>query len=99
MAGSLDILRKYFIKIIIPYAIFSLVGITVYALKWNLTTERIGEMLFKAALGIRNQVPITSLWFLPCLFVVIAYYTLANLLIKKAWAIFLIALVINQPSP
>ena len=89
MAGSLDILRKYFIKIIICYVIFSLVGITVYALKWNLTTESIGERLFHAALGIRNQVPITLLWFLPCLFVVIAYYTLANLLIKKRGRFFL----------
>lgn len=99
IATSLQIIKRSFIKIILPYAIFSVVGIAVYTLKWNLPSERILEMLVNALMGIRNQVPITSLWFLPALFIVICYYTLANLLLRNAVVIFVTSLVIYCLTP
>ncbi|MEM6160942.1 acyltransferase family protein [Erwinia sp. P6884] len=99
LAAGLQKIIKSFIKIIIPYAVFSVIGIAVYALKWNLPPERLHDMLIKAAMGIRNQVPITSLWFLPCLFMVIVYYTVANVLIKNAFYIFIISLVAYCLTP
>ncbi|MDI7660639.1 acyltransferase family protein [Cronobacter universalis] len=97
--NSLLIIKKSFVKIIIPYIFFSILGIAVYALKWNLPSERILGMLSSAAMGIRNQVPITSLWFLPCLFVVIAYYTLANLIFRNAILIFIVSLTLYCLTP
>ncbi|ELY3467391.1 acyltransferase family protein, partial [Cronobacter universalis] len=97
--NSLRIIKKSFVKIIIPYILFSIIGIAVYALKWNLPPERILGMLVSSATGIRNQVPITSLWFLPCLFMVILYYTLANLIFRNAMLIFIVSLTFYCLTP
>lgn len=97
--SSLNLIKKYFIRIMIPYAVFSVAGIALYTLKWSLPTERIMEMLINAIMGIRNQVPITSLWFLPALFVVIVYYTIANLVLKNALIVFVVSLVIYCLTP
>lgn len=97
--GSIESIRKSFIKIVIPYIVFSIIGISIYVFKWNLPSERIVDMLISASMGIRNQVPITSLWFLPCLFVVIFYYTVANIVIKNQFLIFIFSLIIYCATP
>ncbi|HCW2846925.1 TPA: acyltransferase family protein [Escherichia coli] len=99
IVSSMKIIKRSFIKIIIPYAVFSIIGIAVYAIKWNLPEQRIQEMLLNALMGIRNQVPITSLWFLPALFIVISYYTLFNLLLRNTAVIFIVSLVIYCLTP
>lgn len=92
-------IKKYFIRIMIPYLIFSIIGILVYAIKWDYPTYRIYDMSINALLGIRNHVPLASLWFLPCLFIVICYYCIVSMLTKSRMAIFLISIGFYCTTP
>lgn len=99
LLGLANKIRNSFVKIIIPYIVFSLIGVFIYAIKWNLPTERINEMLLNAAFGIRNQVPITSLWFLPCLFLVVIYYSILDYLVKNRLVIFILSFALYCMTP
>jgi len=99
LLGLAKKIKKSFIKIIIPYVVFSLIGIFVYTIKWNLPTERVNEMFMNAIFGIRNQVPITSLWFLPCLFIVIIYYSVLDYLVNNRFVIFILSFFVYCMTP
>lgn len=88
-----------FTRIILPYFVFSIIGLIVYSLRWDYSIERIYESSINVLLGIRNQVPLASLWFLPCLFVVIVYYCLASLVTKRPSVIFAASLAFYCTTP
>ncbi|MBA0035306.1 acyltransferase family protein [Pantoea sp. BIGb0393] len=95
----LGVAKTSFKRIIIPYIVFSAIGITVYAVKSTLSTSVIIDMIINAFYGIRNQVPITSLWFLPCLFVVIIYHSALQYVFKSKWVVFFVSFVLYQLKP
>lgn len=97
-----DAMRKVktaFYRIIIPYFIFSLIGVVAYTIKWNYSPDKIIDMMTNVLLGMRNKVPLASLWFLPCLFVVIIYYCIASMITKKPVVIFFFSLFIYCLTP
>lgn len=96
---SFQKIKTTFKRVIIPYFVFSIIGITIYTIKWNYPVERVFEMLLEVLMGVRNKVPMASLWFLPCLFVVVIYYIIANLIFKKPLIIFLLSLMIFCLTP
>lgn len=96
---ALHKVKGAFFKIIIPYFVFSLIGIVIYAIKWDYSTDSIISSILDVLLGMRNKVPLASLWFLPCLFVVIIYYCIASMITKKPLAIFLVSLLIYCLTP
>ena len=96
---AINKIKKSFIKIIMPYLIFSLIGIIIYTIKWDYSSARIIEALINVLSGIRNKVPLASLWFLPCLFVIIVFYCLISIKIKNPATIFLISLLIYCLTP
>jgi fucose 4-O-acetylase-like acetyltransferase len=93
------IAQKTFRSIIIPFIIFSLIGVAFLTIKNQSTAESVREMLWQSALGIRNNIPLGSLWFLPCLFVVILYHSLLELVIKSKVIVFLIAMLFYIFTP
>lgn len=94
-----DKIKSSFIKIIIPYFVFSLIGVTIYTIKWDYSPDRVMDMMKNVLFGIRNKVPLASLWFLPCLFVVIVYYCIASMITKNPLVIFLVSLLIYCLTP
>lgn len=91
--------KKSFSSIIIPYVIFSLIGVAFLAIKNQIPAEEVSKMLRECFRGIRNNVPLGSLWFLPCLFIVIIYHSILEVIFKKKIAIFLIAFMFYIFTP
>lgn len=86
--------KKSFKSIIIPYFIFSLIGIAFLCIKNNLGEEQLKTDLWQMVFGVRNEIPLGSLWFLPCLFVVILYHSILEFILKNRVAIFVISFLI-----
>ena len=83
--------KKTFLSIIVPYIAFSLIGVTFLVIKNQIPAEEVSKMLRECFRGIRNNVPLGSLWFLPCLFVVIIYHSVLEVIFKRKLVIFLLA--------
>lgn len=88
------IITKSFVKIIVPYFIFSFIYLFYITIHYNLSTEAIYANIYKILQGTRNNLPAGSLWFLPCLFVVIIYYSLINFALKSMALCFSLSFVI-----
>ncbi len=86
--------KKSFIKIVIPYVIFSILSLVMFSIKWQWdlhTTIETGKL---AIYGLRNQHYAGSLWFLPCLFVVIVYHSALLCMLRNMWLVLIISIVI-----
>lgn len=57
-------------EILLPFAFFNVLYLATVVVQGNLDTDDARELLLPLALGIRNQSPTLTLWFLPCLFLV-----------------------------
>ncbi|EAR3908404.1 acyltransferase family protein [Salmonella enterica] len=87
-------IKKAFNSIIIPYFIFSIIGIAFLTIKYSYDYATIQKMIIDSFFGIRNKIPIGSLWFLTCLFIVIIYYNILERLFVNRIFIFLISFFI-----
>lgn len=87
-------ISKSFIKIIVPYFIFSFIYLFYITIHYNLNSDSIYVNIYKILQRTRNNLPAGSLWFLPCLFVVIIYYSLINYILKNRVLCLLLTLVI-----
>lgn len=85
---------RRFKTIIIPYFVFSLIGIAFICIKYNYTTLQLKSDLWQMTLGIRNQIPLGTLWFLPCLFIVTLYHSIIELFVKNRVVIFAITFLV-----
>jgi len=63
--------RKKTMQLMLPYLFFSLVALTVFSLQNNWGMSEIKGAVISAIYGIRNQVFAGSLWFLPCLYLIV----------------------------
>jgi fucose 4-O-acetylase-like acetyltransferase len=83
-----------FKKIIIPYAAFSIIALVVMSIHGNWTLEHTINNGIKAIYGIRNNIYAGSLWFLPCLFIVILYHSLLSLLLRNKFIVLIVSFAI-----
>lgn len=67
----LAFIRKKTLQLMLPYAVFSLVALVVFSLYYDWNILQAGDALIGFLLGIRDQIIAGSLWFLPCLFIII----------------------------
>ncbi|MBJ9276489.1 acyltransferase family protein [Citrobacter amalonaticus] len=83
---------KAFKKIVLPYFVFALIALIVYSLHENWNAEKTYEQLLTAIKAIRNQIYAGSLWFLPCLFMVVVYHSTLMYVLKSKYLVFLAAI-------
>ncbi|WP_337026115.1 acyltransferase family protein [Pantoea eucrina] len=81
-------------SILVPYFIFGFISLLIYSFKGNLDSHTTLMQVKSLIFAIRNNIFATSLWFLPCLFVVIVYYCIAKLVLKKDAYVFLLSLIL-----
>lgn len=81
-------------SILVPYFIFGFISLLIYSLKGGLDSHATLMQLKSLILAIRNNIFATSLWFLPCLFMVIVYYCIARLVLKNDLYVFLLSLAL-----
>jgi fucose 4-O-acetylase-like acetyltransferase len=64
-------IKKKTLQLMLPYAIFSLMALVVFSLYYDWNILQAGDALIGFLLGIRDQIIAGSLWFLPCLYIII----------------------------
>jgi len=76
-------IKEKFVKIMVPYFIFTFIHFILYIIQNNLELRTIMGWIPWILKGIRNTVPAGSVWFLPCLFVMQLLYFIINRILKK----------------
>lgn len=74
-------------ELLLPFVAFTFLYLVVVVLQGNLGTAEIRPLLLPLALGIRNESPTLTLWFLPCLFIVAVLFDLLRRLRFGSWAL------------
>ncbi len=87
--------RQKFVRIIIPYYIFSILATIVNSLRYNYDLDWIMQYVKRIICGNRGYVAASALWFLTCYFVVIIFYSLLFLLFRKRIVVVSIVVALN----
>lgn len=74
-------------ELLLPFVVFTLLYLAVVVLQGNLGAAQIRPLLMPLALGIRNESPTMTLWFLPCLFIVAVIFDVLLRLRFGSWAL------------
>ncbi|MCC8422692.1 acyltransferase family protein, partial [Photorhabdus thracensis] len=74
---------KSFKGILIPYFIFSFISVIIISIQNSASPHEVFEMVKLCLLGVRNNIPAGSLWFLPCLFLVVLYQSFLFRVLKS----------------
>ncbi|MCM8477981.1 acyltransferase family protein [Enterobacter hormaechei] len=90
---------KSFKRIMIPYAVFSVIGVIFLAIKDQRSSQNILQMIEMSIYGVRNNTPLATLWFFPCLFMVYSYYNVLYRFINSRVLLFVLGLVIYTLTP
>ncbi|TYP07814.1 acyltransferase family protein [Xenorhabdus doucetiae] len=90
LKSLLGVISSSFKNIVIPYFIFSLISLVFFSLYYNSSFIQAREMASQIIPGIRNHIFAASLWFLPCLFIIISTYSSLFFIIKNKFVILLI---------
>ncbi len=94
LSDLINITAKSFKRIVIPYFAFSIISLIFFSLYNNYDYEHVKELAFQILPGIRNQIFAASLWFLPCLFVMIIIHSFMQLILKNKHAVFSLCVAI-----
>lgn len=90
----LKVVIKSFKTIVIPYFMFCIISLVFYTIRFQWDASTLLDSAISALKGIRGKVFAESLWFLPCLFVVIIYHSALYRLLKSKISIMVISLMI-----
>lgn len=74
---------KVFKSILIPYFVFAAISLAFFSLSYDWDAKQAAEKAYTVVYGLRAQVFAGSLWFLPCLFVVIIYHSILKYILKR----------------
>lgn len=85
---------KSFRKIIIPYIAFSVIALIIIAIHGDWSLDKTIENGVLAIYGIRNHIYAGSLWFLPCLFMVIIYHSIISYVLRNRFVVLLVSFII-----
>ncbi|MEP7137374.1 MAG: acyltransferase family protein [Chloroflexota bacterium] len=84
----LAFIKKKTLQLMIPYVFFSLLALIVFTLQSNWEFGEIVNALKGALLGIRDQIFAGSLWFIPCLYIMlIGDYFIRKLVNHPLWVL------------
>ncbi|HCQ7773822.1 TPA: acyltransferase family protein, partial [Enterobacter kobei] len=89
-----NIATKSFKRILIPYFAFSIISLIFFSLYHNYDFAHVKELAKQILPGIRNQIFAASLWFLPCLFVMILMHSFMQLILKNKHIVFMLCIII-----
>lgn len=93
--GFFTFLKKKFTAIMIPYFAFSLLSLSLRIVLFEYSLGQIIASVREILLGIRNRVPLSAMWFLPCLFcTALLYYGLSKL-IKNSYLLLLCCFILS----
>lgn len=87
-------IKKSFFSIVAPYFIFGLASLVFFTLRYQWGIADVTDKFTGLINGVRNNIFAESLWFLPCLFVVIIYHSTLLLLIKNKFSVLFISILI-----
>jgi fucose 4-O-acetylase-like acetyltransferase len=68
---SLTFIKKKTLQLMLPYVVFSILAMIVFTLYYDWDILQAKDAMIGFLLGIRGQVIAGSLWFLPCLYIII----------------------------
>ena len=91
----LQFIKGKFISIMVPYFAFCFLTLAIRAFMLEMS---MGEMIAwtRGILsGVRNQVPLAAMWFLPCLFCMEIYYHVLTRLLKNRWLVLAVCAAIS----
>ena len=91
----LQFIKGKFISIMVPYFAFCFLTLAIRAFMLEMS---MGEMIAwtRGILsGVRNQVPLAAMWFLPCLFCMEIYYHVLTRLLKNRWLVLAVCAAIG----
>ena len=79
-------IRKKTRQLMLPYVVFSLMALAVFTIQndWDILQTK--DVLMGFVLGIRDQIIAGSLWFIPCLYIIILLDYFVRKLLKSQWA-------------
>ena len=100
-------IKKKTLQLMLPYAVFSLMAMIVFTLyyDWNILEAK--DALTGFLFGIRDQIIAGSLWFLPCLYIIIIsdyfvmrFFKLKAVSLAISFVVFLVSqtLLPNNPA-
>jgi len=87
-------LKKSFKQIVIPYFLFCIISLLYYLVRFQWSASTFIDSTINALMGVRGHVFAESLWFLPCLFMVIFYHALLSFALKNKWAVMAVSMAI-----
>lgn len=82
-------------RLMLPYLSFSLITLCVRVLVFELSLGEIIDWVRRLTLGVRNQVPIAAIWFLPCLFCMMIYYYGLKKIVKNRFALLAVCFLLS----
>ena len=100
--GSIfDFIKKKTWQLMLPYAFFSILKLVFYTIQIILDVPEILDIAKSLALGVRNTPYVGSLWFIPCLYVMIIFdYIISKLFGNKKINLFIsIGIFIFSQTP
>ena len=80
--------------LIIPYFAFAILSELIFSTQNNFSAHQSMADFKNYAFAVRNTLTAGSLWFLPCLFIIVVLYRLALILIKNKYIILIIAFIL-----
>ena len=90
--APLTFIKKKTLQLMLPYVFFSLVALAVFTLQNSWEYPEIKSAFISALFGIRNQVFAGSLWFIPCLYLMVISDYFIRRLFKSQVLVLVIAL-------
>jgi len=89
-----NIFLKSFKLIIVPYFIFCVLSLAFYLVRFNWDAATLYRSAIGAIFGVRGGIFAESLWFLPCMFIVIIYHSIMMCIIKNKWLVMSLSFLI-----
>lgn len=88
----LTFIKKKTLQLMLPYAFFSLMALAVFTLQNSWEFSEIKNAFISSLFGIRNQVFAGSLWFIPCLYIMVVSDYFIRRLFKSQILVLVIAI-------
>ena len=90
-----EFIKGKFISIMVPYFAFCFLTLAIRAFMLEMSVGEIIAWTRGILSGVRNQVPLAAMWFMPCLFCMEIYHHVLTKLLKNCWLVLAVCAVIS----
>lgn len=90
----LAFLKKRAMQLMVPYVFFCCVAMVAFSLQKDWSGSAASKAALEFVMGIRNQIEAGSLWFIPCLFVMVALDYFVHKLFSWKYGRLLVAIIL-----